>query len=71
MQTIAYSNKQFFLFLGSPPGFLFTVTVTVSTTFLVTDSEGALVAVPEVFQTGSFVLLLSEEVPFVSVVQAA
>ena len=27
MQTIAYTNKQFFLFLGSPPGFLFTVTV--------------------------------------------
>ena len=27
----------FFLFLGSPPGFLFTVTVTVSTTFLVTE----------------------------------
>ena len=42
MQTIAYPNKQFFfLFLGIPPGFSFTVTVTVSTTFLVTDSERA------------------------------
>ena len=34
-------------------------------------SEVPVVAVPAVFPTGSSVLLLSEEVPFVSVVQAA
>ena len=41
MQTIAYFKKQFFVFFVGAPGFLFTVTLTVSTTFLVTDSDAA------------------------------
>ena len=35
------TTNSFFLFLGGSLGFSFTVTVTFSTTFLVTDSEGA------------------------------
>ena len=41
MQTIAYFKKQFFVFFDGAPGFLFTVTLTVSTTFLVTDRDAA------------------------------
>ena len=33
MQTIAYPRKQFFVFFAGAPGFLFTVTVTVSTQY--------------------------------------
>ena len=41
MQTIAYFKKQFFVLFVGAPGFLFTVTLTVSDTFLVADSDAA------------------------------